>query len=32
MAERYAAGVGWGDLKQELFAYLDARLRQRLGG
>jgi tryptophanyl-tRNA synthetase len=26
MAERYAAGAGWGDLKQELFAYLDAHL------
>ncbi len=25
-AARYAAGAGWGDLKQELFAYLDAHL------
>ncbi len=25
-ATRYAAGAGWGDLKQELFAYLDAHL------
>jgi len=25
-AARYAAGAGWGELKQELFAYLDAHL------
>ncbi len=27
MAERYAAGAGWGDLKKDLFAYLDEHLR-----
>ncbi len=27
MAARYAAGAGWGDLKQDLFAYLDEHLR-----
>ncbi|TFG87047.1 MAG: tryptophan--tRNA ligase [Chromatiales bacterium] len=26
MAERYAAGAGWGELKQDLFAYLDGHL------
>lgn len=26
MRERFAAGIGWGDLKKELFEYLEARL------
>ena len=26
LCARYAAGAGWGELKQELFAYLDAHL------
>jgi tryptophanyl-tRNA synthetase len=28
MRERYAAGAGWGELKESLFEYLDAHLRQ----
>lgn len=31
MAERYAAGAGWGDLKKDLFAYLDEHLRGARG-
>jgi tryptophanyl-tRNA synthetase len=27
MRARFAEGIGWGDLKQELFEYLDAHLR-----
>ena len=27
MAARYAAGAGWGDVKKDLFAYLDDHLR-----
>jgi tryptophanyl-tRNA synthetase len=30
-AARYAAGAGWGELKQELFAYLDAHLSKPRG-
>jgi tryptophanyl-tRNA synthetase len=26
MRERYAAGIGWGEMKQELFEYIDAEL------
>jgi tryptophanyl-tRNA synthetase len=31
MAERYAAGIGWGDLKKELFEYLDSQLASARG-
>ena len=27
IAERYAQGIGWGEMKEELFEYLDAHLR-----
>jgi tryptophanyl-tRNA synthetase len=30
-AARFAAGAGWGDLKQELFAWLDAHLSKPRG-
>ena len=30
-AARFAAGAGWGDLKQELFAYVDAHLAPARG-
>jgi len=30
-AAKFAAGAGWGDLKQELFAYLDAHLSKPRG-
>jgi tryptophanyl-tRNA synthetase len=30
-AKRFADGAGWGDLKQELFAYLDAHLANARG-
>ncbi|MCL4792877.1 MAG: tryptophan--tRNA ligase, partial [Gammaproteobacteria bacterium] len=28
LARRYAEGAGWGDLKKELFEYLDAHLAE----
>ena len=31
MARRYAEGAGWGDLKKELFEYLDAHLAEARG-
>jgi tryptophanyl-tRNA synthetase len=31
LARRYAEGAGWGDLKKELFEYLDAHLAEARG-
>ena len=31
MRRRYAEGIGWGELKEELFEYLDAHLREPRG-